>query len=54
MEMSENNAMFTELTADETAALNGGYHCYYYWAWRCYWYYYRRICRYVRYIRCYY
>ncbi|WAL60426.1 hypothetical protein [Thermocoleostomius sinensis] len=53
MEMSENKDMFTELTADETAALNGGRYCYYYWAYRCYWYYYRYICRYFRYIYCY-
>jgi hypothetical protein len=53
METSENNAMFSELTADEAAALNGGYYCYTYWAYRCYYWWYRRYCRYFLVRRCY-
>jgi hypothetical protein len=48
MELEKNNSLFTDLTEDETAALNGGYRCIirrtYACVWRRTWFGIRRVC----------
>jgi hypothetical protein len=58
MELEKNNSLFTDLTEDETAALNGGYHrCFRRFVRRCFrrwtWYGPIFVCRFVPVIICY-
>lgn len=52
MESMSSNPLFTDLTASEVAALNGGYYCRVVQVWRCYWWYGRRFCRWILQTRC--
>ena len=53
MESINKTELFTDLSTDETANLNGGYYCRYAYVLRCVWYWYGRSCAHAYAYQCY-